>query len=300
MPAAGAGPKGAAGFLTLQRITNGRAGVQAAARNSRPFHFGTNFKMHQTPQQTARFLTDLAPHLERIPSTVRLFVIPPFTSLSAAIAARKAAELASRVWIGAQNVHWAAEGAYTGEISIRMLTSIGTDLVLLGHAERRGLFGETDESLAKKVPAALDAGLRVLLCVGETAEEKAYGVGPETVTRQLKIALNAVTSDALPQLMIGYEPVWSIGAAGTAARPSDVMETVVPLRHGLRDRFGEAGETVPILYGGSVSSDNCGDFVTLDEIDGLFVGRAGWQVEGFERVLEAALASHRDIRRDAS
>lgn len=275
--------------------------MQPLARDRRPFHFGTNFKMNQTPAETARFLADLAPRLNqnRVPETVRLFVIPPFTSLPMAIAARETAGLTSRVWIGAQNVHWATEGAYTGEISVPMLTSIGVDLVLLGHAERRGLFGETDEALAKKVPAALVAGLQVLLCVGETAEEKAFGVGPETVTRQLKIALHDVGNEALSRLLIGYEPVWSIGAGGTPARPQDVMETVVPLRHALTEKFGAAGQNVPILYGGSVAPDNCGDFVTLEEIDGLFVGRAAWQVEGFERVLQAALVARGDIRGDA-
>ncbi len=275
---------------------NGGAEVQLLARDRRTFHFGTNFKMHQTPEETARFLTELPSRLEGVPATVRLFLIPPFTSLPAAVTAREAAGLTSQVWIGAQNVHWATEGAYTGEISVHMLTSVGADLVLLGHAERRGHFGETNEALAKKVPAALDAGLRVLLCVGETAEEKDFGVGAETVTRQLKIALHGVGTDALPRLLIGYEPVWSIGAAGTPARPCDVMDAVVPLREALDERFGVAGGSVPILYGGSVAPDNCGDFVTLEEIDGLFVGRAAWQVEGFERVLKAALASRGDIR----
>ncbi len=273
------------------RDRDGGRRLQRLARDNRPLHFGTNFKMHQTPEETARFLAELAPRVDRVPDRVRLFVIPPFTSLPAAIAAREHSGLTSRVWIGAQNVHWATEGAYTGEISVRMLTSIGVDFVLLGHAERRGHFGETDQALAKKVPAALDAGLRVLLCVGETAEEKAFGVGPETVIRQLKIALHAVTTDALPRLLVGYEPVWSIGAGGTPARPEDVMETVVPLRRALGEQFGEAGGSVPILYGGSVAPENCGDFVTLEEIDGLFVGRAAWQVEGFERVLEAARAA---------
>lgn len=265
---------------------------------TRPFHFGTNFKMHQTPEETSRFLTDLAPHLARVPEAVRLFVIPPFTSLSAAVVARESAELTPRVWIGAQNVHWATEGAYTGEISVRMLTAVGADLVLLGHAERRGLFGETDEALARKVPVALEAGLRVLLCVGETATEKALGVGPETVVRQLKMALHDVDPSALPHLLIGYEPVWSIGAGGTPALPDEVMETVVPVRRALQELLGEAGASVPILYGGSVAPENAGSFVALKEIDGLFVGRAAWQVDGFMRVLDSALAARGDLVRD--
>lgn len=258
----------------------------------RPFFVGTNFKMHQTPEETAAFIAALGPAVRGTLAgheDVRLFVIPPFTSLPAAVAAARGVNLP--LWVGAQNLHQAAEGAYTGEISARMLRAVGVDLVLLGHAERRTLFAETDAALNAKVATALGAGFRTLLCVGETAEEKGFGVGSETVARQLKIALHGLGPERLPGLLIGYEPVWSIGAGGTPAQPADVAEATRAIRAALAGRFGEAAAPVPILYGGSVSADNCGAFVALADIDGLFIGRAAWQVEGFARVLAAALAA---------
>ena len=259
-------------------------------RARRPFYVGTNFKMHQTPAETAAFITGLRPALGDTlvgHEDVRLFVIPPFTSLPAAVPA--AADAGLPLWVGAQTMHQATEGAYTGEISARMLQAVGVGLVLLGHAERRALFAESDAALSAKVPAALGAGFQTLLCVGETAEEKGFGVGPETVARQLKIALSGVDAAHLPNLLVAYEPVWSIGASGTPARPDDVMGVADAIRGALGDRFGAAGAEVPVLYGGSVSVDNCGGFVALQHIDGLFIGRAAWTVDGFAAVLAAAL-----------
>ena len=253
-----------------------------------PFLFGTNFKMNQTAADSARFFVDLSGSVTPPPG-VQLFVIPPFTSLAGVTELKRTRDAA--IWVGAQNMHWAVEGAYTGEISAGMLTALGVDLVLLGHAERRGMFHETDQELAKKVAAAAAAGLRVLLCVGETAEEKGYDVGRETVARQLKIALHATDQTALSLLQIAYEPVWSIGAGGTPAHPEDIAPIAAHLRATLVGRFGEAGRDVPILYGGSVDPGNAGTFVRVPDIDGLFIGRATWTVDGYRRVLEAALAA---------
>ena len=257
---------------------------------ARSFLVGTNFKMNQTPAESARFYRELAATVSP-PPDVRLFVIPPFTSLAAVIEeARSAAGGgAAPIWVGAQNMHWAAEGAYTGEISAGMLTALGVDFVLLGHAERRRLFGERDEELNRKVLAAVAAGLRVLLAVGETADEKRYGVGPETVARQLKIGLYGLDPAAVPLLQLAYEPVWSIGAEGTPAQPEDIVPIAAHLRSVLGHLFGGAGRDVPILYGGSVDPGNAGSFVRLPDIDGLFVGRAAWTVDGYRRVLDAAL-----------
>jgi len=252
---------------------------------SRRFVFGTNLKMNQTAAESVRFVQDVLDGLEPVEGC-QFFVIPPFTSLPAV------APLAagSPLWIGAQNMHWATDGAYTGEISAGMLTSIGVQLVLLGHAERRGLFGETDEAIDRKVTAALAAGLKVLLCVGETAAEKDFGVGEETVSRQLKIALHGMDAVALPQVQIAYEPVWSIGAGGTPARPADVTPIAAHLRTTLTALYGDHGQGVPILYGGSVDPTNAGDFTALPDIDGLFVGRAAWTADGYRDVLAAGLA----------
>jgi triosephosphate isomerase len=245
---------------------------------ARPFLFGTNFKMNQTPTESAAFYQQLAASIQ-IPPDTHLFVIPPFTSLSAT--KDVAGQPPHPIWVGAQNVHWAPEGAYTGEISVGMLLALDVDLVLLGHAERRRYFHETDPELNRKVLAALGAGLRVLLAVGETAEERSFGVSGETVLRQLRIGLHGVQPEHLGQIQIAYEPVWSIGAGGTPARPEDVEPIAKLIRSGCQDLFAGSGGEIPILYGGSVDPSNAGTFTALPDIEGLFVGRAAWTVEGF-------------------
>lgn len=252
----------------------------------RPLLFGTNFKMHQTPEESARFYEALVAS-PRPPDGVQRFVIPPVTSLAAVCALAEAD--AADIWIGAQNMHWAPEGAYTGEVSAGMLVALGVDLVLLGHAERRAHFHEGDYDLNRKVLAGAAAGLRVLLCVGETADEREYGVGPETVSRQLKIGLHDLPESAIDRLLIAYEPVWSIGAGGTPASPADVEPIAAVIRSSLGSLFGAAAEAVPVLYGGSVNPQNAGTFVGVPGIDGLFVGRAAWTVEGYRATLDAAL-----------
>ncbi|MGH2618514.1 MAG: triose-phosphate isomerase family protein, partial [Thermomicrobiales bacterium] len=194
---------------------------------ARPFLFGTNFKMNQTPAESVAFYTQLAGSVS-IPSGVRLFIIPPFTSLGAVAEAATAGP--DDIWIGAQNVHWATAGAYTGEISVGMLRAVDVDLVLLGHAERRQHFHETDADLNKKVLTVLGSGLRVLLAVGETADERSNGVSTETVARQLAIDLHGVTPEQAPLLQVAYEPVWSIGAAGTPAGPEDIEPVAASIR----------------------------------------------------------------------
>jgi L-erythrulose 1-phosphate isomerase len=256
---------------------------------TRPFVFGTNFKMNQTPGESVDFFTRLNERVD--PSAdARLYVIPPITSVPAvAVVAR---ELKSDIWVGAQNMHWAAEGAYTGEVSAAMLLSLGVNLVLVGHAERRRLFKETDPDLNLKVRAALDAGLRVIFAVGETAEDRGYGVSAETVVRQLKIGLHGAHSAQMALMHIAYEPVWSIGAGGTPASPEDVEPIAALIRGALGDLFGARGRDTPILYGGSVDAANAGSFTSLADIDGVLVGRAGWTVEGFVATYDAGLAGY--------
>lgn len=254
----------------------------------RPLFFGTNFKMNQTPEDSARFYEALVASPPPRDG-VQLFVIPPFTSLAAVCGL--AAENEAGVWIGAQNMHWAPDGAYTGEISAAMLVALGVDLVLLGHAERREHFHEGDFDLNRKVLAAAEAGLRVLLCVGETAREREHGVGPETAARQLKIALHGLGDAAVGRLLVAYEPVWSIGAGGSPASPGDVEPIAAVIRNALAALFGDAAEAVPVLYGGSVNPQNAGAFVGVPGIDGLFVGRAAWTVDGYRATLAAAIAA---------
>jgi L-erythrulose 1-phosphate isomerase len=255
----------------------------------RSFLFGTNFKMNQTPAESAVFYQQLVESLQ-IPPDIHLFVIPPFTSLSAV--KDVAGWQPHPIWVGAQNVHWAPDGAYTGEISVGMLRALDVDLVLLGHAERRRYFHETDVELNRKVLAALGAGLRVLLAVGETAEERSFGVGGETVLRQLRIGLHGVQPEQLGQMQIAYEPVWSIGAGGTAASAEDVEPIAKLIRAGCEDLFAGSGTEIPILYGGSVDPSNAATFTSLPDIDGLFVGRAAWTVDGFVATYHAGYKGH--------
>lgn len=255
----------------------------------RPYVFGTNFKMNQTPPESAAFYRQLAASIT-IPAEARVFIFPPFTSLDAVTQAAK--DGPANLWIGAQNVHFQPDGAFTGEVSLRMLQALGVDIVLIGHAERRQIFREQDVDLNKKVRATLDAGLRILFGIGETAEERGFGVSNETILRQLKIGLHGVDPVHLKRVNIAYEPVWSIGAGGTPATPDDVEPIAATVRAALGDLFGDAGVDVPILYGGSVDPKNAGTFTALPNIDGLLVGRACWTVEGFVATFESGLAGY--------
>ncbi|MEM7537347.1 MAG: triose-phosphate isomerase [Chloroflexota bacterium] len=248
-----------------------------------PFLFGTNFKMHQTPSETAAYIDELLAFPP--PPNAQLFLIPPFTSLTTA-----ATHLhGSDIWLGAQNMHWAEEGAYTGEISAPMLLATGANLVMLGHAERRHQFGETDGILYKKLWRAINAGLQVLLCVGEDADQRGRNISKEVLALQMKVALGDLHTDALNSIMIAYEPVWSIGVGGIPASPEIVAEMHNWIRAVLIDMFDIEAMNVPILYGGSVNPKNCADYAGLSQVDGLFVGRAALTPMGFMDVLSRSL-----------
>ena len=235
-------------------------------------YFGTNVKMHQTARESVAFVDGLA--ARHAHADLQRFVILPFTSLAAVAPATKRAGM----WLGAQNMHWAADGEYTGEISAAMLVDVGVDLVLIGHAERRMHFGETDLLVGRKVTSALAHGLRVLLCVGETADERRCGTAGETVVRQLKFALNGIADRSA--VMVAYEPVWAIGVAGSAGDSATIAETVAAIR-------GYTG-SVPLLYGGSVNAASAPDLAGIAGIDGLFVGRAARTADGFTAVAREA------------
>jgi len=248
------------------------------------FYFGTNLKMNQTPAEASVFVAQLSQYqtASGAPAT-QLWVIPSYTNLTTV--ADTCAH--AGIWLGAQNMHWEDDGAYTGEISAVQLKACGANLVMLGHAERRTLFGETDENVNRKVLAAARHQLRILLCVGETAAEKQRDTGQAYVTRQLEIALAGLADPR--EVLVLYEPVWSIGTAGVPADLADVAEAFANIRRTLHQQFGAAGDGVPILYGGSVNAQNCGAYAHLPECAGLGVGRAAWQAESFINVLQHAL-----------
>ncbi len=246
---------------------------------TRDFWIGTGWKMNKTIAETRDYLARLA--ALDLPDDVRVFVLPPFTALAAA----REAGVGAPVLVGAQNLHWEEAGARTGEISARMLTEIGVDLVEIGHSERRADCGDTDATVAAKVRAAIAAGLRPLVCVGDDRAELEACASAEAVLRQAKLAFAGLTPSELDGALLAYEPVWAIGETGRAA----TTDHVAGIHDALRRMLDERGlHGVALLYGGSVDADNAGPIAALDNVDGLFVGRAAWTPEGLAAVIDMA------------
>lgn len=243
-----------------------------------PFWIGTSWKMNKTLAEARAFADGLL-SAKRNPRIQR-FVIPPFT----AVREVKARLADSDVKVGAQNMHWADAGAWTGEVSAPMLVDCGLDMVELGHSERRAHFGETDETVGLKTEAALRHGLVPLICVGETAEDKQAGRADAVLARQVRAALGRCDAAALARpILLAYEPVWAIGEHGTPAAPDYADARHARIAEVAR---GIAGRRVPCLYGGSVGPGNCVDLFTRPHVDGLFVGRAAWSVEGYLDIVD--------------
>lgn len=249
-------------------------------------YFGTNTKMYMTIAQTIAFLEELKARTAGISrEEAELFVIPPFTTLWHA---RKAVA-PEQIRLGAQNMGWAAEGQFSGEISPVMLREVGTEIVMIGHSERRHVLRETDEMENRKVICALEHGFVPLLCIGETAEEKAQGIADEVLRVQLKVGLRGVTAAQTGQLRVAYEPVWAIGVGGTPATKEYAAARHAGIRACLTELFGAAAQEIPLLYGGSVNPDNAEGLIGMPEIDGLFVGRSAWDAARFAAMVEAVL-----------
>lgn len=250
-------------------------------------YLGTNWKMHKNSADTKLYLQTLNEYIIDVDfEKVAIFVIPPYTSLSTVKKALKN----SKLLYGAQNMHWQDEGAFTGEISPRMLKDFDIDLIELGHSERRQYYNENDIDLNRKVKAALKYNFTPLICVGEKEEDKKYGIGPEVIRKQLKIILHGVDGNALANLWIAYEPVWAIGEDGKPATPD-----YVKMIHGIiRDTIGELyneeiAKEVPILYGGSVNENNAYLFLREENVNGLFIGRAAWEPKSFSRIIHQTI-----------
>jgi len=246
---------------------------------------GTSWKMHKTLSEAQAFASVLANVDSGADRRIQQFVVPPFT------VARDVVNALSHtsVKVGAQNMHWAEQGAWTGEISPLMLTDCGLDLVELGHSERREHFGETDETVGLKVEAAIRHGLIPLICIGETLTQKDAGQATAILAKQVKAALgnlNAVQKSA--PLLFAYEPVWAIGENGvpaSSAYANDRQAEIVELAQDILD------QSVPCLYGGSVNPDNCAELITRPNIDGLFIGRSAWNADGYLNILARASAA---------
>jgi len=245
-----------------------------------------NWKMHKTGQETAAYFDQLLPRLADLDgaaSAVDVVVCPPYTSL--ATAARCAEGSAVRV--AAQNMHEEEEGPYTGEVSAPMLRDAGAAGVILGHSERRQLFGETDEALARKLPVALGAGLEPILCVGETEEERDSGRTEAVLERQLVADLAEIGAEEIERVVIAYEPIWAIGT-GRTATPEQAEEAIGFVREQVRGRAGGAAERVRILYGGSVKPANAAELLQRPGVDGALVGGASLDPADFAAIVAAA------------
>lgn len=248
-------------------------------------YFGSNLKMYKGIRETAAYLKrleELTKDLSR--DEITIFIIPSFTSLSDAVRIIDP----SLIWLGAQNMYWEDYGPYTGEISPQMLRELDLKIVELGHSERRHTFGETDQMLERKVVSALAHGFTALLCVGETSEEKEYGISDEILRMQLKIGLRNVSAEACKRLWIAYEPVWAIGENGSPASADYAQRKHHMIKETLAEIFGKEGYEIPVLYGGSVNRENAGILLSQQDVDGLFVGRSAWDAENFNKLIRDA------------
>ncbi|MBL8582397.1 MAG: triose-phosphate isomerase [Rhizobiaceae bacterium] len=249
-----------------------------------PYWVGTSWKMHKTLAEGLAFAEALSAFLPEVDARLQPFVIPPFTSAREV----KRALSTTRVQVGAQNMHWADEGAWTGEISPPMLKDCGLDMVELGHSERREHFGETDRTVGLKTAAALRHGLVPLVCVGETLADREAGRADDVLARQVEAALQELRpQDLSAEILFAYEPVWAIGEKGVPADP-DYADRQQALIKGVASvRLGSAP---PVLYGGSVNAGNAAELIIRPNVDGLFVGRAAWQADGYRNILKLAAA----------
>ena len=243
-----------------------------------------NWKMNKGPAETRRFFSEFL-NACALRQDRSVWFFPPAVSIEAAVLA---AQHRADIVIGAQNIHWESAGAFTGEISAGMARESGARIILVGHSERRHIFGETDAQVARKVGAALAAGLQVLVCVGEKLEERQGGQLEAVLKRHIDAAIHSVPEPARTRFSVAYEPVWAIGT-GVNATPADAAGAHEFLRSCLLKIVGdEIAGTTPILYGGSVSPDNARELLGARDVDGLLVGGASLKPDSFARIVEAA------------
>jgi triosephosphate isomerase len=240
-----------------------------------------NWKMNKTPDDTRDFFRDFLP-LVAGHDRDQIVVCPPYTDVDAAIASARN----SNVAIGVQNVHWKADGAYTGEISAPMLLSLGVTHVIVGHSERRQYFGETDDTVNLRLKAALESGLTPICCVGEVLEEREAGLTEDVLRRQCVRAFHAISVKKAAKLVVAYEPVWAIGT-GKTATPELAAEAHAVIRREAAETFGEDfASKLRILYGGSVKPDNASSLMAEEEIDGALVGGASLDAKSFAGIVK--------------
>jgi triosephosphate isomerase len=238
--------------------------------------------MYKTISEAEQFIQALLPRVSTADG-VEVAICPTFPALQAMVDSTRG----SRVQVMAQNMHQAHEGAFTGEVSAAMLSEIGVQGVILGHSERREMFGETDKALAQKVPAALDGGLIPILCVGETEEERERGDTERKLRHQVQEDLARIPDERLSEVVVAYEPIWAIGT-GQVATPEQAQEAIAFIRALVADRSPEQAERTRLLYGGSVKPDNAAELLALPDVDGALVGGASLDAESFSAIIAAA------------
>ena len=241
-----------------------------------------NWKMHKTVAEAESFVAGLLPRVSTV-TDVEIAICPTFTALGPVIDSTRG----SRVQVFAQNMHHERQGPFTGEVSPPMLTELGVHGVILGHSERRELFGETDRALQLKVPAALAEGLVPILCVGETEEERENGDTERKLRHQVQEALQRVETERLGDVVIAYEPIWAIGT-GRVATTEQAQDAIGFIRALVADRSPEQAQRTRVLYGGSVSPDSCAAMLALPDADGALVGGASLEVESFTAIVAEA------------
>ena len=251
-------------------------------KNLRKAVIAGNWKMNNTPAETTALINEMKPLVAGADCDV--VICAPFIDLQAALAAAEG----SNIKIGAENCHWAEKGAFTGEVSAPMLKAMGVPYVIIGHSERRQYFGETDETVNKRVRAALDCGLTVILCVGEVLEEREQGVTFEIVGKQTKVALQGVSEDELKNIIIAYEPVWAIGTGKTATadQADEVNGYIREVIAGLYSK--EAADAFVVQYGGSMNAANAEELLDKENVDGGLIGGASLKANDFSVIVKAA------------
>lgn len=241
-----------------------------------------NWKMNKTPAEAKVLIDEIKPLVKDADCDV--VVCTPYVDLCTALEATKG----SNIGVGAENCHWEASGAYTGEISANMLTSMGVQYVIIGHSERRQYFGETDVTVNKRVRAALANGLTVILCVGESLEQREQGITNELVALQTKIALGGVTKEELSRVIIAYEPIWAIGT-GKTATSEQANEVCAVIRATIKELYGaEAADAFTIQYGGSMNAKNAAELLNQPDVDGGLIGGASLKPADFAEIVKAA------------
>ena len=242
-----------------------------------------NWKMNNTAREGEALLKEMLPLLPAL-GEVQAVVCPPFTALAAAADTLKGSPVA----LGAQNCHFEARGAFTGEVSVDMLRELGCGYVILGHSERRQYFAETDATVNKRLKAALAAGLHPILCVGESLEQRELGITQEWVALQVRSALAGVSAQEAERVVIAYEPIWAIGT-GRTATAAQAQEVCRLIRETLRSLYGAVAEAIPIQYGGSMNAGNAAELLAQPDIDGGLIGGASLKAADFAAILRAAV-----------